>query len=374
MRQADDRDAARHAPDRARRPDRQAHAGRRGPGDRRASSTWASCIDRAAERPVMMVSPAGGMEIEKVAAETPDRIYKEHVDPAIGLVPFQARKLGVRLGLDGAHGEQGREGDDARSTTRSSAPTRRWSRSTRSSSPRAGDLLALDAKMNFDDNALFRHPDITRAARPRRGGPARDRGVEVLAQLHPPRRRRSAAWSTAPASRWRRWTSSSWRAASRPTFSTSAAAPTRSRSRTPFRILMSDTNVRAVFINIFGGILRCDILAEGVIAAVKELGVPAADRHPDGGHQRRGREAHAARERPELHDGRRDGPGRARSREAGAIRAQDDGRDACPTTGNHDMAVLIDKSTRLVVQGLTGREGTFHAKPRPPTARTSSAG
>ena len=80
--------------------------------------------------------------------------------------------------------------------------------------------------------------------------------------------------------------------------------------RNAFKILMSDKNVRAVLINIFGGILRCDVLAAGVIAAVQELGVPRAHRHPHGRHQRRRRQALAARERPELHDGQLDGRGR----------------------------------------------------------------
>ena len=84
----------------------------------------------------------------------------------------------------------------------------------------------------------------------------------------------SGAWSTAPASRWRRWTSSSSRVANRPTFSTSAGGANAEQIRNAFKILTSDKNVRAVLINIFGGILRCDVLAQGVIAAVKELGVP----------------------------------------------------------------------------------------------------
>ena len=84
--------------------------------------------------------------------------------------------------------------------------------------------------------------------------------------------------------------------------------------RNAFKILMSDKNVKAVLINIFGGILRCDVLAQGVIAAVQGARRAGADRHPDGRHERRGRQAAAARERHELHDRRLDGRGgRARS-------------------------------------------------------------
>ncbi len=83
--------------------------------------------------------------------------------------------------------------------------------------------------------------------------------------------------------------------------------------RNAFKILMSDKSVKAVLINIFGGILRCDVLAEGVIAAVKELGVPRADRHPHGRHERRAGQADAQGQRPELHDRRHDGRSGRRS-------------------------------------------------------------
>ena len=90
-------------------------------------------LDRSSERPVLMVSPDGGVEIEKVAEETPERIFKEFIHPGIGLSAFQARKLAFALGLAGAAGRAGRQVDDGASTRRSSPPTRRCSRSTRSS-------------------------------------------------------------------------------------------------------------------------------------------------------------------------------------------------------------------------------------------------
>ena len=119
-------------------------------------------IDRAAERPVMMVSPAGGMEIEKVAAETPELIYKEHVDPAAGLraVPGAAARRS-RSASTARRSSKAVEGDDARSTTRSSRTDASLVEINPLIVTAAGDLLALDAKMNFDDNALFRHPDIS---------------------------------------------------------------------------------------------------------------------------------------------------------------------------------------------------------------------
>ena len=117
-------------------------------------------IDRSTQRPVLMASPDGGVEIEKVAEETPERIFKAFVDPALGLQPFQARAAGVRARAEGRSGRQGRQADDAPSTRRSSPRRVAGRDQSARSSPAGGDLLALDAKMSFDDNALYRHPDL----------------------------------------------------------------------------------------------------------------------------------------------------------------------------------------------------------------------
>jgi succinyl-CoA synthetase beta subunit len=125
---------------------------------------------------------------------------------------------------------------------------------------KAGDLLALDAKMNFDDNALYRHADIRELR-----DTAEEDPLEVEASKFSLNYIRldgtSAAWSTAPASRWRRWTSSSCRVASRRTSWTVGGGANAEQIKNAFRILMADKNVKAVLINIFGGILRCDVLA-----------------------------------------------------------------------------------------------------------------
>ena len=141
--------------------------------------------------------------------------------------------------------------------------------------------------------------------------------------------------------------------------------------RNAFKILMSDKNVKAVLINIFGGILRCDVLAQGVIAAVKELGVPVPIVIRMEGTNVEEGQAAAARERPELRDGRLDGRGGRRrscswpgdaSRTRSRSHAVRECASVIDSSQSHMMAVLIDKNTRLIVQGLTGREGTFHAK------------
>ena len=116
-------------------------------------------LDRAAGKPVMMASAAGGMDIEEVAAKTPEKIVRVHIDPGVGLVPFEARQLGFAIGLDGPQVSKA-----VKLLTGLYEAFIATDASLIEINPlvvtAAGDLLALDAKMNFDDNALYRHPDI----------------------------------------------------------------------------------------------------------------------------------------------------------------------------------------------------------------------
>jgi succinyl-CoA synthetase beta subunit len=228
-------------------------------------------LDRAAERPVLMVSPDGGVEIEKVAAETPERIFKEHIHPGIGLSEFQTRKLAFALGLEGAQiGQAGQQ----------MAAIYEAFRATDASLVEInplivtedGNLLALDAKMNFDDNALYRHPDIKEF---------RDLSEEEPLEIEASKfslnyikldgtigcmvNGAGLAMATMDIIKL---------AGGEPAnFLDVGGGANAEQIRNAFKILMSDTAVKAVLINIFGGILRCDVLAEGVIAAVKELDV-----------------------------------------------------------------------------------------------------
>jgi succinyl-CoA synthetase beta subunit len=228
-------------------------------------------IDRAAERPVLMVSPAGGMEIEKVAAETPHLIFKAHVDPATGLLPFQARALAFSLGLEGAA-----VGKAAKVMAQIYETFVGTDASLVEINPliltASGDLLALDAKMNFDDNALFRHPDIKELRDLDEEDP-----LEVEASKYSLNYIRldgnigcmvngaGLAMATMDVIKL---------AGGEPAnFLDVGGGASADQIRNAVRILTSDRNVRAVFVNIFGGILRCDILAEGLVAAVKELNV-----------------------------------------------------------------------------------------------------
>jgi succinyl-CoA synthetase beta subunit len=229
-------------------------------------------IDRSTERPVVMVSQDGGVEIEKVAHDTPERIHKAFVHPALGLQPYQARQLAFRLGL---------KGDQIGKAVKMMMALYRAFVSADASlleiNPlivtAAGDLVALDAKMNFDDNALFRHADI------------RDlRDLQEEAPLEVEASKYALNYIKLDGTIGCMVNGAGLAMATMDIIKLAGGEPANfldvggganeEQIKNAFRILMSDSSVKAVLINIFGGILRCDILAQGVIAAVKDLGVP----------------------------------------------------------------------------------------------------
>jgi len=228
-------------------------------------------IDRASGRPVFMASSEGGVEIEVVAAEHPEKILKEFIDPSVGFQAFQARKLAFGLGL---------EGKVVNEAARLFQNLYRAFEATDASlveiNPfvitRGGRALALDAKMNFDDNALFRHPDIRELRDLDEEDP-----LEVKASNYGLNYIRldgnvgcmvngaGLAMSTMDIIQY---------AGSRPAnFLDVGGGASEEQVRHGFEIILSDANVRAVLINIFGGIMRCDIVASGVVAAAKSLGI-----------------------------------------------------------------------------------------------------
>jgi succinyl-CoA synthetase beta subunit len=228
-------------------------------------------LDRSAGRPVLMVSPEGGMDIEQVAAEKPDRIFKEHIDPSVGLAPFQTRKLAFALGLDGPLVSKA-----AKLMTAVYDAFRQTDASLVEINPlivtKSGDLLALDAKMTFDDNALFRHQEIKEFRDLSEEDP-----LEIEASKY------SLNYIKLDGSIGCMVNGAGLAMATMDIIKLAGGEPANfldvggganaEQIRNAFKILMSDKHVKAVLINIFGGILRCDVLAEGVIAAVKELGV-----------------------------------------------------------------------------------------------------
>ena len=228
-------------------------------------------LDRSTERPVLMVSPDGGVEIEKVAEDTPDRIFKEYIHPGAGLSPYQTRKLAFALGLDG-----GQVAQAGKLMTAVYEAFKATDASLIEINPlivtEDGNLLALDAKMTFDDNALYRHPDIKELR-----DIAEEEPLEVEASKF------SLNYIKLDGNIGCMVNGAGLAMATMDIIKLAGGDPANfldvggganaEQIKNAFRILMSDKNVKAVLINIFGGILRGDILAEGVIAAVRDLGV-----------------------------------------------------------------------------------------------------
>jgi succinyl-CoA synthetase beta subunit len=228
-------------------------------------------VDRAVQRPLIMASAAGGMDIEEVAASTPERIVREHIHPGIGLTGFQARKVAFALGLGGSQVQKATAvmqaiyqcflGIDA---------------SLIEVNPLivtgSGDVIALDAKINLDDNALSRHPGIRELR-----DLAEEDPLEIEASkfsLNYIRLDGSIGCMVNGAGLAMSTMDIIKLAGGQPAnFLDVGGGANADQIRNAFKLLMADTNVKAVLINIFGGILRCDVLAHGVIAAVKDLHV-----------------------------------------------------------------------------------------------------
>jgi succinyl-CoA synthetase beta subunit len=228
-------------------------------------------IDRATARPVMMASSEGGVEIEVVAAEHPEKILKEYIDPAVGFQAFQARKVAFGLGLDSTLVNE---------ATRFLSALYRAFEATDASlaeiNPlvvtRDGRILALDAKMNFDDNALYRHKDI----RELRDLDEED-ALEVKASsynLNYIRLDGSVGCMVNGAGLAMATMDLIQHAGGSPAnFLDVGGGANEEQVRRGFEIILSDPHVRGVLVNIFGGIMRCDIVANGVVAAARTLGV-----------------------------------------------------------------------------------------------------
>jgi succinyl-CoA synthetase beta subunit len=226
-------------------------------------------VDRASGLPVFMASAAGGMEIEEVAKDNPEAILREAIHPVVGLQPYQARKIAFGLGLPG---------DVATHATPFFQALYRAFIDTDASlleiNPCVltgdGKLVALDAKMTFDDNALFRHPNLRELRDLDEEDP-----LEVEASkygLNYIKLDGSVACMVNGAGlAMATMDIIKYAGGSPANFLDVGGGASSEQVKNAFRILMSDPSVRAVFINIFGGILRCDVLATGVVAAAKDL-------------------------------------------------------------------------------------------------------
>ena len=232
-------------------------------------------LDRATSRPLIMISTEGGMDIEEVAAKTPERIVREQVDPAVGMMPYQARKLAAALGLRGDLLNAGAkfllgvyqawwesdaamleinplciiEGADGKET-----------------------LAAVDAKMSLDDNALYRHKDIQEM---------RDLAEEAPLEIEASKYNlnyikldgniaclvNGAGLAMATMDIIQHF------GGSPANFLDVGGGASREQVTAAFKIILSDANVKGILVNIFGGIMDCNVIANGIVAAVKETGL-----------------------------------------------------------------------------------------------------
>jgi succinyl-CoA synthetase beta subunit len=228
-------------------------------------------LDRSRGVPTLMASRFGGMEIEEVAAKDPSAIVREPLDPLAGMFPFQARKVAFALGLEG---ESFRKAVSlVQALFRAYVET---DASLAEINPllltKSGEVLALDAKMNFDDNALFRHPEIKEMRDLAEEDPleveASKFGINYIkldGNVGCMVNGAGLAMATMDLVKL---------AGGEPAnFLDVGGGATEEQVKNAFRIILSDRNVRAILINIFGGIMRCDIIANGVVAAVREMGL-----------------------------------------------------------------------------------------------------
>ena len=228
-------------------------------------------LDRAAAKLVFMASQAGGMEIEEVAAKDPDAIYKEHIDPAVGFQPYQARKLAFALGLKPAQIPEA-----VRFMTGLYKAFLDTDASLLEINPfittKDDKLFALDCKINFDDNAMFRHKELKELR-----DVAEEDPLEVEASkyaLNYIKLDGSIACMVNGAGLAMATMDIIQHAGGSPAnFLDVGGGANQQQIENAFQILLSDKNVKAVFINIFGGILRVDTLANGVVAATRNLNV-----------------------------------------------------------------------------------------------------
>ncbi len=228
-------------------------------------------IDRATSRVTIMASTEGGMEIEEVAEAHPEKILKVVVDPAVGFQAFQGREIAFALGLEGKQvnkcvdlvGKMYNAFIDMDASIVEINPL---------VVTKAGDIMPLDAKINFDENALFRHKDIEELRDIAEEDPAESRAknhelnyVKLTGNIGCMVNGAGLAMATMDIIKLYGGDPAN--------FLDVGGGATKDRVAEAFRIILSDPNVEGILVNIFGGIMRCDVIAEGVITAARELGL-----------------------------------------------------------------------------------------------------
>ena len=226
-------------------------------------------IDRATSRVTIMASTEGGMEIEEVAEATPEKILRIDIDPATGIQPFHVRQIAFGLGL---------EGDQVKAAGKFLMAMYEAFTDLDASIVEvnplvvtgSGDVIALDAKMNFDDNALFRHADVLEL---------RDEDEEDPTELEAAKH--DLNYITLDGNIGCMVNGAGLAMATMDIIKLYGGEPanfldvgggaTKERVTTAFKLILSDPNVESILVNIFGGIMRCDVIAEGVVAAAREV-------------------------------------------------------------------------------------------------------
>jgi len=228
-------------------------------------------LDRSTSKNVFMVSTEGGVEIEKVAAESPEKILKETIDPGLGLMPFQTKKLAFGLGLEGESYKNGVKFLNALYKAYEATDA-----SLAEINPlvltKEGFVMALDAKMNFDDNSLYRHPEI-----------AELRDLDEESPLEVEASKSHLNYIKLDGNVGCMVNGAGLAMATMDIIKLTGGEPANfldvggganvETVSNGFKIILSDPNVKAILINIFGGIVRCDRVAQGVIDAAKRVSV-----------------------------------------------------------------------------------------------------
>ncbi|MCF8467459.1 MAG: ADP-forming succinate--CoA ligase subunit beta, partial [Sneathiella sp.] len=226
-------------------------------------------IDRAKDCVTFMASTEGGMEIEEVAAKTPEKILMVSIDPATGIMPFHARKIAFGLGLEGKQ-----VGAAVKFIVALYKAIIDTDASLVEINPLvvtgSGNIIALDAKMNFDDNALFRHKDIAELRDPDEEDPAELEAaqydlnyIKLDGNIGCMVNGAGLAMATMDIIQLNGGTPAN--------FLDVGGGATKEKVTEAFKIILKDENVEGILVNIFGGIMRCDVIAEGVIVAAREV-------------------------------------------------------------------------------------------------------
>ena len=228
-------------------------------------------VDRGVGRVTVMASTEGGMDIEEVAEATPEKIHTVVLDPLVGMSGFQARRIAFALGMEGKQ-----VGSAVKLLQSLYQSFNELDASMIEINPLvvsgAGDVMALDAKMNFDDNALFRHPDIEALRDVTEENPV-EREAEEAELNYVALDGEIGCMVNGAGLAMATMDIIKLNGAEPANFLDVGGGADKDRVIKAFKIILSDPSVKAILVNIFGGIMRCDIIAEGVVAAAKEVGL-----------------------------------------------------------------------------------------------------